>query len=175
MVRYPENWQDAQSGEEQLDYVLYDSELSTTNANTALSLFGSDIQTDGLDQTNMEIRGQLPSSQRFLIKKIAVHFNDVLASTDAENILDRASFELRVNQRRYLTCPLREVMSEKSVIPAGVTQDEQYFMGKTYELENYIMLAGGTPFVVNLETGETAAGASTEITVCLIGELVRRV
>ena len=175
MPRYPNGWEDASQGEEQLDYVLYDTELSTTNANTALALFGSDIQTDGLDETNMEIRGQLPSSQRFLIKKIAVHMNDVAASADVENILDRASFELRVNQRRYLTCPLREVMSEKTVVPAGATQDEQYFVGQTFELENYIMLAGGTPFVVNLETGETAPGVSTAITVCLIGELVRRV
>ena len=175
MVRYPNGWEDAKDGEEQIDWVAYDSELSTTNANTSLSLFGSDIQTDGLDQTNMEVRGQLPSSQRFLVKKIAVHMNDVPASTDIEAILDRGSFELRVNQRRYLTCPLREVMSEKTVIPAGATQDEQYFMGKTFELENYIMIPGGTAFVVNIETGETAPGASTEITVCLIGELVRRI
>jgi len=173
MAKAPASWKGPGAGEEVLDYTLYDGQLSTTNANTALTLFDNTEAGVGIDQSNMPIASSLPSKWQFLIKKIAVHFNDVLASADAENILDRASFLLNINSRRMFSTILREVMSEKSVIPAGVTQDEQYFMGKTYELENYIHLKGGDQFNVEIETGETAPGASTELTVCLIGELVR--
>ncbi len=175
MGRGPASWKAAGSGEEQLDHIFYDTELSTTSANTNLTLFDGTEAASGLDDTNMPIASQLPSSQRFLVKKISVHFNDVLASADAENILDRGSFEMRVNDRRVFACPLREVMSEKTVLPSGVTQDEQYFVGGTYEFENYVHIPGGVRFNVLIETGETAPGASTALTVCLHGELVRSV
>ena len=173
MGKVPASWKGAQTGEELIDYVLYDWQLSTTNASTALVLFDNTEAGVGIDQSNMPIASSLPSKWQFLIEKFAVHFNDVLASADAENILDRASFVLLINNRRMFAAPLREVMSEKTVIPAGVTQDEQYFMGKTYELMNYIHLKGGDQFSVEIETGETAPGVSTELTVCLIGELIR--
>ena len=174
MVRYPKGWEDADDNEEQITTTLYDTELSTTAANTSLTLFDNTEQGSGLDDTNMQIASQLPSTQRFLVKAISAHFNDVLAATDAENLLDRASFELRINNWRMFSAPLREIMSEKTVIPSGVTQDEQYFIGKTYPLENYIMIPGGTTFNATIETGETAAGVSTAITVVLHGELVRK-
>lgn len=173
MGKAPTSWKGPGTGEEVLDYTLYDGQLTTTNANTLLTLFDNTEAGSGIDQCNMPIASSLPSKWNFLIKKIAVHFNDVLASADAEGILDRGSFLLNINSRRMFSTILREVMTEKSVIPAGVTQDEQYFMGKTYELDNYIHLKGGDQFNVEIETGETAPGASTEITVCLIGELVR--
>lgn len=173
MVKIPTSWKGLQANFELLDWIIYDGQLTTTNASTALVLFDNTEAGVGLDQSNMAIANSLPSKQEFLLKAFSVHFNDVLASADAENILDRASFEFLVNNSRKFVCPLREVMSEKTVIPAGVTQDEQYFMGKTYELENYIHIKGGDFFEVRIETGETAPGASTELTACLHGELLR--
>ena len=170
MAKYPESWTKAISGKNVEDYMYYDGDLSTTTANTSLTIFDGTEAASGLDDTNMPQASQLPSSEDFVVKKISVHFNDVLASADAENLLDRASFELRVADKRRLAGPLREFMSEKSVVPSGVTQDEQYFVGGTYELENYIHIPGGTKFNVLIETGETAAGVSTNITVCLHGE-----
>ena len=173
MGKTPESWKKPSAGEELIDYVLYDGQLSTTGANAALVFFDNTEAGVGIDQSNMPIASSLPSKWQFLIEKFAVHFNDVVASADVENILDRASFLLLINNRRMFSAPLREVMSEKTVIPSGVTQDEQYFMGKTYELMNYIHLKGGDQFSVEIETGETAPGVSTELTVCLIGELIR--
>lgn len=173
MARVPASWKPASAGFEQIDYIFYDGQLSTTNANTALVLFDNTQAGVGKDQSNMPIANSIPSNWQFLLKAIAVHFNDVLAGVDAENLLDRAYFELLINNRSMLLVPLREVMSEKTVIPAGVTQDEQYFMGKTFMLENYIHIKGGDNFSVEIEVGETAASASTELTVCLIGELIR--
>ena len=173
MAKMPGSWKPAGTGFEQIDYILYDGQLTTTSANTALVLFDNTQAGVGKDQSNMPIANSIPSSWNFLLKKIAVHFNDVLASTDAETILDRAYFELLINSRSMFLCPLREVMSEKTIIPSGVTQDEQYFMGKTYEFENYIHIKGGENFSVEIEVGETAVSATTELTVCLIGELIR--
>ena len=173
MAKIPASWKGPQANEELLDYILYDGQLSTTNASTALVLFDNTEAGVGIDQSNMPIASSLPSKWQFLIKAFSAHFNDVLASADAENLLDRASFVFLMNSRRMFAAPLREIMSEKTVIPAGVTQDEQYFMGGTYMLDNYIHLKGGDQFSVEIETGETAAGASTEITVCLHGELIR--
>ena len=173
MARTPASWKPRGTGFEVIDYILYDGQLTTTSANTALVLFDNTQAGVGKDQSNMPLASALPSNWQFLLKQIAVHFNDVLASADAENILDRRYFELFLNNRSMFLVPLREVMSEKTVIPAGVTQDEQYFMGKTYQFENYIHIKGGDNFSVEIEVGETAASASTELTVCLIGELER--
>src|SRR3990167_4992226 len=112
MAKAPASWKGPGTGEEVLDYTLYDGQLSTTNANTALTLFDNTEAGVGIDQSNMPIASSLPSKW-------------------------------------------------------------QFFMGKTHELDNYIHLKGGDQFNVEIETGETAPGASTELTVCLIGELVR--
>ena len=173
MARTPASWKPAGAGFEQIDWILYDGQLTTTNASTSLVLFDNTQAGVGKDQSNMPIASSLPSNWQFLLKSLAVHFNDVVASADTENILDRAYIELLINSRSMFIAPLREVMSEKTVIPAGVTQDEQYFMGGTYNFENNIHIRGGDNFSIEIETGETAPGASTELTVCLIGELVR--
>jgi hypothetical protein len=58
-------------------------------------------------------------------------------------------------------------------LPAGVTLDESFVVGKAHMLESYIHIKGGVPLSGVFNTGKTAAGVSTALTIALLGELVR--
>lgn len=64
--------QAAQEGREYLDWVLYDSLLTTVSITQTLRFFQNTIGGVGRNRTNMKGAGILPSPQSFLIKKIAV-------------------------------------------------------------------------------------------------------
>ncbi len=175
MAKVPKGWKDAGAGEEQIDHILYDSQLSTTAANTKLNMFKQTEAANGLKLTNMTKANELPTSQRMLIKKITVFFNDVPAGVDIENLLDKAVCEFLINNKRVMAAPMRMFLHESTVLPAGATQDEQEAIGKSLELDNYIVLPGGVNFTFDLSTGDTVAGTTTNITVAFTGELVRSV
>ena len=174
MPRVPQSWKDAGSGEEQLTYPLFDSALSTTSANTTLVLFDTTAAAAGDKETNMETGGQLPASQRFLIKGIGVIYNDLVTSDDENSISEGGFLKLLINDRKRLHVPLQLVGSGGSIVPAGATQDEDHMFQQILWLESYIHLDGGQGFRVEVVTGDTVPTTSTRITVVLMGELVRR-
>jgi len=169
----PKEWKPAGSGEEELAWVLYDTEGGYNAANTALAYFDQAESAVGQDETNMPVANQLPSSQRFLIKEIHWFLNDVSATVDETNILDRAFIELTINNRRKFVAPLRMVVGGATIIPSGVTQDEDHLAGEGFKLERGIIVNGGDNLAVTVDTGETSAGTDMEATVALIGRLVR--
>jgi len=173
MAKIPADWKDAAAGEEQLSYVLYDGQLSTTTANTLLNMFKQTAAANGLKLTNMTKANELPSNQRFLLKKIACVFNDTMAALDVQKLIDDAFFELRINQKLVLGAPLRLLGPITSLVVPGVTDAIWDYMGPAFELENYLTIPGGTNFAFDLTTGDTAASASSRITIELIGDLVR--
>ena len=173
MARTPTDWKDAGAGEEQLTQPLYDTTLSGTAADADILFFNKSESADNREVTNLQQAGQIPPSQRFLIKRIVAFFNDVSAAADELNVCDRGIFELLINNKRVLIIPLRLIIGEAISLPSGVTQDESFVAGKTFELESYIYLKGGVPLSGVLNTGKTAAGVTTALTIALLGELVR--
>ena len=173
MARIPTDWKDAGSGEEQLTQPLFDTTLSGTAADADILFFDKSEAANNREVTNLQQAGQIPPSQRFLIKKVVAFFNDVSAAGDEINICDRGVFELLINNKRTLIAPLRILIGEMTTLPAGVTLDESFVVGKGLELDSYIHLKGGVPLSAIINVGKTAAGVSTAITIALMGELVR--
>ena len=173
MARTPADWKDAGAGEEQLTQPIYDTTLSGTAADTDILFFDKSESANNREVTNLQQIGVLPTTQRFLMKGIVAFFNDLSAAADELNVCDRGIFELLLNNKRVLLIPLRLIIGEQTSLPSGVTQDESFVVGKTFMLESYIHIKGGVPISGVLNTGKTAAGVSTAITIALLGELVR--
>lgn len=169
----PKDWKGAGSGEEEIDWLLYDTEGGYDSANATLVYFDQAESSVGLDETNMPVAGQLPSSQRFLIKEIHFFINDVVASADAHNIMDRSYLELKINNKRMLAGPLRMFVGGGTVVNAAVTQDEDQITGEGFKLDKGIVINGGDNFVVETDSGETSMGTDAECAVVLRGRLVR--
>ncbi len=173
MAKIPADWKDAGAGEEQLTQPLYDTTLSGTAADTDILFFDKSESANNREVTNFQQIGVLPTTHRFLLKGINAFFNDVSAAGDEINICDRGIFELLINNKRILIIPLRMLIGKQATLPAGVTLDESFVIGDPFMLESYITIKGGVPISGVLNTGKTAAGVSTAITVALVGELVR--
>jgi hypothetical protein len=57
---------------EVIDWLFYDSVLTTVSVNQTLTLFQNTIGTAGIARTNMKAAGQLPSPQSFLVTEIGM-------------------------------------------------------------------------------------------------------
>ena len=173
MARTPAEWKDAGAGEEQLTQPLYDTTLSGTAADADILFFDKSESANNREVTNFQQIGVLPTSHRFLLKGIVAFFNDVSAAADELNICDRGIFELLLNNKRVMIMPLRMLIGKQTSLPSGVTQDESFVVGEAFMLESYMVIKGGVPISGILNTGKTASGVSTALTIALLGELVR--
>lgn len=173
MAVNPKDWKDAAGGEEQISYVLYDVNASTTTGSTTLTFFNNTEAGQSLDVTNMQIAGQLPASHRFLLKEIRANFDPESATNDIKDLTDRATIEIVVNNKRMFTAPLLEVMSPNAFLPQGATETISHQSAIGFALDRYLAVPGSTPFKVVVVTGDTAASASQDIYVVLLGDLVR--
>lgn len=169
----PKDWKPAGAGEEEIAWMLYDTEGGYDSANTTLQYFDQAESAVGPDETNMPIAGQLPATQRFLIKEIHFFINDVIASADAHNIMDRSYLELKINNKRMFIAPLRMLIGGGTVLPSAVTQDEDQLQGDGFKLDKGIVINGGDSIIVETDTGETSMGTDAECSVALVGRLVR--
>jgi len=160
---------------EQIDWVLYHTKASGTNASAELTFFDDSESNSGLQVTNMEVRGQLPSSQRFTIDKIKVLLDVEAATGDVKDLLDSAVLELNVNNRRMLIAPLIEFCGGVNLNPetTASTTDDARTIGPEFELKKPLQIPGGVPFNVKITIGKTAPSASSDITVMLKGILER--
>jgi len=173
MAEVPKEWKPAGAGEEELDWMFYDMESSTTNASTKLVFFDQTESADSLDETNMQTAGQLPQSQRFLVKEIHVLYDPNAAADDVGDVEDGATLELKINNKRVLVGPLAMFKTSQTYYPPGVTTEVHYPVGQPFKLDRYIVINGGVPFSVEVVTGNTTPSAAVDIYVVLRGRLVR--
>lgn len=169
---------DPAAGEEEIDYVLYDTQTSGTTAGAAITFFDQSEASAGIKATNMPIANQLPSSQRFSINSIQVLFDPEMATGDLKDILDQAVLEIKINEKRKFIAPLAWFTSQGQLIPSttwgGATvSDLPQMGGSVYTLTNPIALQGGTTLSVKIQIGQTAPSASSYIQVLLCGLLIR--
>lgn len=173
MGEIPKEWKPAGTGEEELDYVLYDLNASGTTASATLTFFDTTESASGKAVSNMEIGGQLPSTQRFLIKKIELLVDVNAAAGDSADVLDAAVLELYIQNKRMLSSPALVFAVNQA---ASITRTAELGGALSYwdpERDKYIVLNGGVPFRVEMLIGKTAVSATTDLTVMLKGRLVR--
>lgn len=170
----PSDWLAAGSDETEDHYPLFDSNLSTTAANTTLTYFGTAMTAATEKERNNEFSGSLPQSQRFLLQNIKVLYNDLVTSDDENSIAEGGYVKVTIQDRKRLHLPLHMIGAGGSVVPAGVTQDEDHIFMPPFDLKKNIVIPGGVPFKVEVVTGDTAPTTSTRVTVVLDGVLVRK-
>lgn len=174
VVEIPKEWKPAGAGEEELDYILYDLVPSGTTPSAKLTFFNNDEASNGIQVTNLPMSGQLPSTQRFLVKEIRVVIDPEAVVGDRLDVLDAAVIDLKVNNERKFSCFAVEALGNFAFLPSGVTSTVEGVQGKPFELDKGIIIDGGVPFSVEFTVGKTAASASTDIYVMLRGRLVRK-
>jgi len=174
MVTIPKTWKDAGADEEQLSWVLFDVQSSTTTANTVLNFLSRSEGAQNKRTTNMPIAGQLPSTQRFLLKKIRLmtdsEFN---TTTDVNDVMDGGSIEVTLNNKRMIHAPLRAALGLYTKIGSTTADADTLPQGEGIDLDPYLVIPGGSNVNVEVITGDTAPTAANQLTVMLIGELVR--
>ena len=173
MPEIPKEWKTAGGGEEELDYIFYDLTASGTTASATLTFFDTSESASGKAVCNMEIAGQLPSTQRFLIKKIEVLIDVNAAAGDSADVLDAAILEMYVQNKRLWGAP---AIYHAPPVHTSITRTAELGGAvriESFEFDKYVALNGGVPFRVEMLIGKTAVSASTDITILLRGRLVR--
>lgn len=172
-MEMPKEWKPAAGGEEELDFVLYDLVASGTTASAKLTFFNQNEASNGIAVTNMPMNGQLPSSQRFLIKAIELLIDVNAAAGDSADVLDAAIIDVKINNERKFSIP-----AIRCAVPVNASITRTAELGGAlgfvpFELDKAIAIPGGVPFAVEMTIGKTAASAGTDITMLLRGRLVR--
>lgn len=173
VTEIPKEWKGAIATEEEIDYCLFDLTASAHTGSETLTFFNHTRSGSGLAVTNMELAGQLPATQRFLLKSIQLLIDVNAAVGDAADEMDAAVAELSINNKLVYSIPA--ILLATTVTPAVTTTAT---LGPAmnmvpFELDKGIVIQGGVPFKVTLLNGKTASSANTDHTFILRGRLVR--
>lgn len=165
---------------ETIDWVLYDYGAPSHAASATVTLFdqAEDAATNTYQDTNMPIANQLPSGQKFVIKKIGVIFDWVAAvanATEETDFFDQAILELKIAEKRAFIAPLSIMLAPNQFPAVDIASGASCGNAPVnwFELDHPITIEGGTPFKVILTQGLTDTTADITCGVCLVGELTR--
>ena len=166
---------------ETISWVYYHGQDLGTSAGTK-TFFQTDkhAATNGLADTNMEVAGQLPSANKFVIKKISVIPSPNEDPADILAALSEAVLQLNIAGKPYLEIPVVECIkgaggaaSAALYGQASATEIDRYSPGGDgYKLDIPITLMGGVAFDVKI-TFVNAPSTSCFVYVCLHGDLTR--
>jgi hypothetical protein len=172
-MEVPKEWKSAGSGEEEIDYILFDLVASAHSGSETLTFFNHNRSTSTLAVTNLELAGQLPATQRFLIKSIQLLVDVNAAAGDSADELDAAAAELFINNKSMFCAPAA-IFSVPVSISTNRTAEVGGAVNMTgFELDKGLVLQGGVPFKLVMLNGKTASSANTDHTFMLRGRLVR--
>jgi len=173
MVEIPKEWKPAGAGEEEIDYCLYDLVASGTTASVDVTFFNHTRSGDGVAVTNTELAGQLPATQRFLIKNMELLVDVNAAAGDSADVLDAAVLELYINNKLYYSAPGIIFSQTTHRSTTGTAELGGSVNNVRFEFDKAIALIGGVPFKAVMRIGKSAVSASTDLTVMLRGRLIR--
>lgn len=129
--------------------------------------------------TNMRGAGALPVQENFTVKKIGVFVDFlVVLPSDLYNIWIGNYLELRVADQTLIQAPLR-VFAQYNAFTGHYSQAAAAngtlggIQNDGYELEDPIVIKGGTAFRVNVPQNTALSVASIPVRVVLHGELDR--
>lgn len=160
-------------------FVLFDTALFSTVDETDFPLFqvaeGGDA-THVKAFTNSRGAGQLPSTEKFTVKKVEVYPNERLTIADAGVWFIDGYLSIEVNNREIFRAPLAHVIGGPQptghftqAVAADLSSLE--FNGRGFEFDIPIEIPGGTPFKVILHQGNVTAVATQAIVCALTGTL----
>lgn len=163
-----------------ISYVLYDTVVLGTVANTDNSLFQV---TQGADATHTELftnargSGALPNQEKMVVEKISVIIDTVqTVIADLQKALSNTFVELKVQDFTWFKAPVQLLVDATSwggtiQLAAAANQNPIGLLGDGYELKIPVLIAGGTPFKVRYFQGTALSAGSFNIKVCLHGTL----
>lgn len=163
------------SNEEMTDWIYYDLVASGTTASAKKTFFTHKEGTDGLAVTNLPTEGQLPSTERMSVESIQLVIDPEAADGDMKDLLDAAVLEFYIAGKRKYSAPAKLFCANSWFAPgtAATTVDKPGLAGTPLKFDIPFGLNGGTSFKVEVTIGKTAASATTDITVCLVGKIIK--
>ena len=162
------------------DYPLYDTALFGTTANTTHTLFQNgqgSSSTKGSNITNMRGGGQLPDKERFYIKGVGVHVDDIgLSDDDIQGLFMGSILTIEYDNLKVFQVPTY-ICSDKNRVGGVKTEATasafDYFgqEGDAYQFSNEIFIEGGKNITVTITQPLAMDTASMDIKVVLYGDL----
>jgi hypothetical protein len=161
------------------DYMLYDTALFGTTANTDHVLFQEGQGTSaskGRTITNMRGGASLPTNENFVIHKIGVHIDDIMSEDDIAGLFFGSLLTLEYINQKVLEAPLY-IFSDHNMFGGVQSQASasdfvsfgQEGMGYTFKSPR--VLTGGESFKVTITQGLALDSASLDVKCVLYGEL----
>lgn len=160
-----------------LSWVLFDTAVFSTSANTAHELFqvsqGSDA-THTEDFTNSPGAGSLPAGQKMLVKAIGVYPEHDITAAELVKIYNKSWLELKVSESVKLKLPISLLAAPQEFTGAvgAAAGSGLSWSGPVYDLEIPILIDGGTQYKVTIMQ-VVATAAAEQLKVCLFGILTR--
>lgn len=159
-------------------FVLFDTATFGVAAGTDFPLFQVAEGGDGTHVkafTNSRGAGQLPSTEKFTLKKFEVYPDVNMSQADTKNMLIASYLSFEINNQELIRLPLSHVMggpkftghySQAAAADANMISASH----DGFELETPIEIGGGVPFKVTLHQG-TATAAAQNVKCAMIGTL----
>lgn len=164
-----------------LSWMLYDTALFGTVDNTPHTLFqvaeGGDA-THVADFTNMRGFGVLPSTEKFVARKIGVALETNATESDAEDWFLDGYLRLYLANNVVFQAPTLALISNTGFNGhfAQAAAANRALIGRNgngYELDPQLVIGGGVLFKVELYQGTVVAANNTRVKVMLDGILTR--
>jgi len=172
-MEIPKEWKPSGSGEEEIDYCLFDLVADTHAGSETITFFNHTRSGNGLAVTNSELAGTLPANQRMLIKSMELLMDVNAATGDSADSLDASATELYINNKLMYSIPSIMLSQTAHRSTNGTAELGGSINNVRFEFDKAIVLQGGEPFKVTVLTGKTAASANDDWTIMLRGRLVR--
>lgn len=165
-----------------LSYPIFDTLVFGNAVQTEQALFqvqqGGDA-THTKSFTNMRGAGSFPNQESFLVKKISAFIDFlVVLPSDLYNVWIGNYLELRVADQTMIQAPLRMFANYNAFNghysqAAAANGTLGGIQNDGFELENPVMIDGGTAFRVNIPQTVALSVASIPLRVVLHGDLKR--
>ncbi len=157
---------------------LFDTWQPGTTANAEAILFQTPRGGDSTHNerfTNARGAGQLPSEESFLIRKLGVAVDEVIADSELDTAFYGALMEIRLKDKLVFSAPVRWIIAASgwSGFAAQATAADLDSVGPVGDgllLDPQVQIMGGTRFDVRMVQG-AAFGAVQDFKVVLEGIL----
>lgn len=159
-------------------YTLYDTAIFSVAGAANHLLFQVGEGVDALHSeliTNMRGNGSLPQEESFLLQKLHVWNEQLVAAADLFDLTDQAFVEIRLSDKTVLKVPLRLVMSNAAWIgsanlAAGAETAVIGNQGWGFDVMENVTIPGGTRWSVRVHQ-ELGLAATCRVKVVLEGIL----
>ena len=155
---------------EKISWVWYHGQDLGTSAGTKTFFqTNKNAASNGLADTNMDISGQFPQSEKFTLKKVSIVLSPDEAVADQLAALSEAVLQLNISGKPYLEIPAALAVAGPKTAAVSVTSGGGAVLGGDgYYLPIDVVINGGVSFDVKIKF-QNAPSTSQFVYVCLEG------